>query len=115
MEIPTYVKERLEKIALSKKISMEEVVDSYLEAFNDPFVQKDPQFISDEQRHRWCIGAYSARCLTPQKPDPLIRIAIALEKIVAVMEGERCPECGGKLSYYDNGMVSCEDCSYARM
>jgi hypothetical protein len=55
MSFPDFVQDRIDKIRERTKISVEEIQKDYGEIFNDDFIQKDPQFASDEERHRYAV------------------------------------------------------------
>ncbi|HDN17489.1 MAG TPA: hypothetical protein ENF41_00340 [Candidatus Bathyarchaeota archaeon] len=56
--LPEYVAEKLQEISHRFSVPFEEVQRQYMEIFNSDFVQTDPQFRSDDDRH-----AYSIRVL----------------------------------------------------
>jgi hypothetical protein len=81
MELPPFVTEKLEKIAERLKTDIAIVQAEYEEFFKDPFVQKDPQFTSDEQRHRWASGAFWNRNMSRRPVSPMTLIPIGVDAI----------------------------------
>lgn len=53
--LPDFVKERILKIEERTKIGVEEIQKDYEEIFNDAFIQEDPQFQTDEERHTYAV------------------------------------------------------------
>jgi hypothetical protein len=81
MELPPFVVEKLEKIAERLETDIALVQAEYEEIFNDPFVQKDPQFTSDEQRHRWASGAFWNRNMSRRPAVPTTIVPIGVDSI----------------------------------
>lgn len=81
MELPAYVIEKLKKIAERLGVDLASVQKEYEEMYNDPFVQKDPQFKTDEQRHKWCSGAFWSRNMTRRQALPTDVIPIGVDFI----------------------------------
>ena len=61
LTLPDFVDEGLKKICRISETPMEEVHRDYMELLNDDFVQKDPQFESDEDRYQYSLGVLHSR------------------------------------------------------
>jgi len=61
MEFPEYVIEKLEEISQKYKIEKNKLVSEYSDIFNDPFVQTDPQFKTDDDRHGYALRVLYVR------------------------------------------------------
>lgn len=57
-DIPPYVMEKIEELSKKYKIDKQNLISEYFDIFNDPFVQTDPQFKTDDDRH-----GYASRVL----------------------------------------------------
>ncbi len=64
VKIPEFVETKLRELAQKINLSYEDVVDEYLSIFLDDFIQKDPQFKTDEERHRYTLRALRIRLVT---------------------------------------------------
>jgi len=61
VKLPDFVLQRIQLISQKTGISVKEITGEYLEIFRDPFIQEDPQFTSDEERHRYAAAVLRAR------------------------------------------------------
>lgn len=61
MELPNFVIERITAIKKLTAISEEELKDAYVSIYKDPFIQTDPQFKTDEERHKYSSAVLWAR------------------------------------------------------
>lgn len=59
--LPKFVEEGLLKICKISEAPYEEVHKAFVELYNDDFVQKDPQFQSDQDRHEYSIQVLHTR------------------------------------------------------
>jgi len=55
VSLPDNVTERIKLINSRTQINIDEIERDYNEIFNDPFIQEDTQFQSDEERHRYAV------------------------------------------------------------
>jgi len=81
MEIPENVLKRLEQVAERNELSIEDVKKEYEKKFNDDFIQKDPQFENDEQRHRYACGVFWSNYMTKPKVTPTTIMPIGVSTI----------------------------------
>lgn len=58
VELPKYVIDKIEELSRKYKIEKDKLISEYMDIFNDPFVQTDPQFKTDDDRH-----GYASRVL----------------------------------------------------
>jgi len=75
-ELPDFVRQKIQEISEKKNIPIDELVEEYNTIFNDPFIQTDPQFKDDYDRHRYAIRVLTVRILTrpPTKTVTVIPI-----------------------------------------
>jgi hypothetical protein len=81
MEIPEYVEKKLEEIAKKQEVKVEEIKKQYTIWFQDPFILEDPQFETDEDRHRYAIGSFWSTNMSRQKVVPKSFIPIGCSPI----------------------------------
>ena len=81
--LPEFVKQRMQQISEKKNIPMEEILHEYMTIFNDPFVQSDPQFKSDSDRHMYALRILIGRLLfrPPVKEFEVVPIGIRGKRI----------------------------------
>lgn len=60
-EYPEFVTEKIESISQRTEIDKREIAKEYEELFNDPFIREDPQFTTDEERHRYAVAVLWTR------------------------------------------------------
>jgi len=79
MSLPDFVEERISKIQERTQISADEIRRDYNEIFQDPFIQDDPQFTSDEERHRYAVAVLWTRYISrpPVKEYDIIPIGFS--------------------------------------
>lgn len=58
---PEFVDKKVEEISRRTEIDGAEIQKEYDELFNDPFIQEDSQFTTDEERHRYAIAVLWTR------------------------------------------------------
>lgn len=61
--IPDFVFKRIDYLSKRTGIPLEELLERYYTLFKDPWVQQDPQFKNDYERHTYVIKALWARVL----------------------------------------------------
>jgi len=61
MSYPDFVLDRFKRISQRTEIPLDEIRRDYDEIFNDPFIQKDEQFKTDEERHRYAVAVLWTR------------------------------------------------------
>lgn len=61
---PEAVTKRVEEISRRTEIDEAEILREYEELFNDPFIQEDPQFTTDEERHQYAIAVLWTRYIS---------------------------------------------------
>jgi hypothetical protein len=78
IQLPDFVVERINLISQKTGIDIETLNKAYLEIFSDPFVQTDPQFQTDLDRHRYSVAILWARYIArpPAKEWQVIPIGI---------------------------------------
>jgi hypothetical protein len=64
MNFPDFVLERVKTISQRTEISEEEILRDYEELFSDPFIQQDPQFQTEEERHRYAVAVLWTRYIS---------------------------------------------------
>jgi len=64
MEFPENVMKKITEISSRTSIEQDEIKREYEELFNDPFLQEDPQFKTDEERHRYAIAVLWTRYIS---------------------------------------------------
>lgn len=76
---PKFVEEKIEKISRRTEVDKADLDKEYEELFNDAFVQEDPQFSNDEERHIFAIEVLWARYTTkaPVKAHEVIPIGFS--------------------------------------
>ena len=75
-ELPDFVKEKLQELSERKNVPLEEILELYNELFFDNFVQLDPQFIDDNDRHIYTLRVIKARVLARRPLKKYILIPI---------------------------------------
>lgn len=85
MSLPTFVDEKIRAIYRRTEISREEITRDYTEIFEDPFIQEDPQFTTDEERHRYAVAVLWTRYVSrpPVKEFEIIPVGISGERITS--------------------------------
>jgi hypothetical protein len=83
MNLPESVMKRIDEISQRTGISQEEINREYEELFNDPFIQQDPQFSTDEERHRYAIAVLWTRYVSrpPVREFEIIPIGFSSVRI----------------------------------
>ena len=78
VEYPEDVLKKLEAIAEKSSSDIEQVKAKYEEFFSDPFIQEDPQFVDDNDRHQYCIQVFWNKYILrpPVAPKTIIPIGI---------------------------------------
>ncbi len=61
MELPKYVLEKIEEISQKYKVGKDKLLSEYSDIFNDPFVQTDPQFKTEDDRHGYSLRVLYVR------------------------------------------------------
>ncbi|GAH98840.1 unnamed protein product [marine sediment metagenome] len=61
IELPSHIEERISAISARTGINEGDITKDYEELFNDPSIQSDEQFSSDEDRHSYAIGVLWTR------------------------------------------------------
>lgn len=81
--LPDFVNEGIAKICRMTETDKEEVRRDYLELFNDPFIQNDEQFTTDEERHTYSIAVLHSRYIArpPMKTFTIIPIGYTGRRI----------------------------------
>lgn len=76
LTLPDFVEEGIKKICRISEAPIEEVRRDFMELYNDDFVQKDPQFESDDDRQRYSIGVLHSRYVArpPMKTFTIVPI-----------------------------------------
>lgn len=76
---PEYVVKKFAEISRRTKIDGAEIQRGYEELFNDPFIQQDPQFTTDEERHRYAVAVLWTRYISrpPTKDYEIIPIGFS--------------------------------------
>lgn len=64
MDIPAEIGEKLKNISNTAEIPYEEIADEYQKTFCDDFIQKDPQFKTDDERHHYTSMILTSRYLS---------------------------------------------------
>ena len=59
--LPDFVEERIDKLSDETKVNTDTLHREYNEIFSDPFIQNDPQFVTDSQRHSFTLQVLIAR------------------------------------------------------
>lgn len=62
--LPEFVEAKLQELSNKLGLSYEDVKEEYMNIFTSDFIQKDPQFQSDEERHKYTLRALKIRLLT---------------------------------------------------
>jgi len=88
VEIPGEVLARMKIINTSRQIPMEEIQAQYAEIFNDDFIQKDPQFSTVEEKHRFAVMVLWNQLIN--RPP-----ATAYDVVPIGFDGTREPRGGG--------------------
>lgn len=78
--LPDFVKQGLSEIMQKTGISQETLVKEYIDRINDPWVTKDPQFKTDEERARYCIGIMTSRHINMPPVKEHTIIVLGFEK-----------------------------------
>jgi len=78
-QIPDFVQERIKQIKERTGINIDEITGSYLEIFNDDFVQKDEQFQTDEERHGYANAVLWSMYVARQPVKEQIVVPIGFE------------------------------------
>jgi len=83
IQLPSFVQSRITDIAQKTGIKQEDILADYARLFNDPFVQQDPQFKGDEDRHRYTITVVWNNFINrpPVKPTDFIIVGIGTEQL----------------------------------
>lgn len=66
--LPDIIEERIVNLNNENKVNTETLRAEYREIFSDSFIQNDPQFATDSQRHHYAIKVLIARARAV-KPD----------------------------------------------
>lgn len=53
--LPQYVLDKVEELSRRSGMSKQALIEMYSSIYSDPFVQTDPQFRTDDERHRYCL------------------------------------------------------------
>ena len=113
--LPSFVEEGLEKICRISEAPKQEVRRDYLALYNDPFIQNDDQFTTDEERHTYSIAVLHSRYIArpPMKLFSIIPVGYTGRRIAkssghpnctisVVVKGDKRIKrvvCRGELSY----------------
>jgi len=62
--LPDFVEKYINKLSTETKVSADILRLEYVEIFSDPFIQNDPQFVTDTQRHSFTIKVLITRTRT---------------------------------------------------
>jgi len=90
-ELPSFVLEKIRTICERSEFSEEEIKKDYLEIFQNPFIQQDPQFTSDEERHRYASAVLWTRYVS--------RPPVAEFEIIPIgFDGKRISRAGNPTS-----------------
>lgn len=65
--LPDYIQVGLQELSLKTSVSIDVLTKEFEERFADSWIQEDPQFKTDEDKLRYCIGSMIAR-YTSQAP-----------------------------------------------
>lgn len=92
MSLPSFVEDKILDINKRTEISIDEIRRDFKEIFNDPFIQDDPQFTSDEERHRYAIAVLWTRYVSrpPVKEFEVIPVGLSGERVTTT--GKRTAE-----------------------
>jgi len=85
MSFPSFVDEKIQEINKRTEISIDEIKRDYQEIFQDPFIQEDPQFKTDEERHRYAIAVLWTRYVSrpPVQEYEIIPVGFSGERIAS--------------------------------
>jgi len=81
--LPPFVEEGLLKVCKASETSWDEVHRDYLDLFNDPFIQGDDQFKTDEERHLYAVAVLHSRYVArpPMKTVTLVPVGYTGRRI----------------------------------
>ena len=79
IQIPDFVQDRISQIKERTGISIDEITGSYLELFNDDFVQKDVQFQNDDERHRYANAVLWSMYVARQPVKEQVVVPIGMD------------------------------------
>lgn len=57
MSLPDYVQQKLKEICEKFDVDIDSVTKEYFDIYNSEFVQTDPQFKTDDEKHAYCMRA----------------------------------------------------------
>lgn len=77
--LPEYVQDRIHRINQKTGIDLDEILRSYYEIFNSDFVQKDPQFKTDDERHRYSVAVLWSMYIARRPAREYVVIPIGFE------------------------------------
>jgi len=85
MELPPFVEEKIQQIHQRTEISIDEIKRDYEEIFQDPFIQEDPQFHDDNERHRYAVAVLWTRYVSrpPVREYDIIPAGITGERVTS--------------------------------
>jgi len=63
IQLPDFVNEKINQVQQRTNISKEDITKDYLAIYTSDFIQKDDQFKSDEERHRYASSVMTTRYL----------------------------------------------------
>lgn len=88
-ELPEFVKEKLKEMSQKTRLSLEDIVDEYAAIFNDDFIQNDPQFQNDEERHKYVLRALKIRLMTMPPVKKYTLIPVGYSDVRLTKKGQR--------------------------
>jgi hypothetical protein len=59
--LPKFIEERINKLSDETKVNADTLRAEHVKIFSDPFIQNDPKFVTDLQRHSFTIMVLIAR------------------------------------------------------
>lgn len=59
--LPDFIEERIDKLSDETKVNTDTLRAEYIEIFADPFIQNDPQFVTDSKRHSFALKVLISR------------------------------------------------------
>ena len=82
-DLPDFVLQKFNMIRNKTQLTLEEILEEYKTIFFDPFVQQDPQFKSDYDRHLYSVRVLIGRLLfrPPVKEYDVIPIGIRGKRV----------------------------------
>lgn len=86
-EYPQFVTEKIESISKRTEINQAEIAKEYEELFNDPFIREDPQFTTDEERHRYAVAVLWTRYVSRPPVKPFVVIPVGFSGLRIARSG----------------------------